>query len=128
MIDEIEILDFCRNIIDIIEPNFDCQIKEDKIIITIELPGEILDFKPRIYPIRGFYNFIFKGTIKFPKTEELCFKGEKMKDGEFRLDFRIPMSVGIIKHSPPEIIFDETNGIFIVTYDRDYDSDSDIDI
>ena len=78
MIDEIEILDFCRNIIDIIEPNFDCQIKKDKIIITIELPGEIQfsAFKPRIIPIRGFYYFHFKGTINFLKQRSYVLKKE----------------------------------------------------
>ena len=77
-IDEIEILDFCRNIIDIIEPNFDCQIKEDKIIITIELPGEIQfsAFKPRIIPIRVFYYFHFKGTINFLKQRIYVLKKE----------------------------------------------------
>ena len=113
LIDEIEILDFCRNIIDIIEPNFDCQIKKDKIIITIELPGEIQfsAFKPRIIPIRGFYYFHFKGTIKFPETEDLCFKEGNMKDGEFRLDFRIPMNIGTISNYQPMIRFDEIKGI-----------------
>ena len=92
LIDEFEIFHFCKNIIDIIEPNFDCEIKEDKIIITIELPGkelDILDIKPRIIPIRGFYYFHFKGTIKFPETEDISFKEGNMKDGEFRLFFTI---------------------------------------
>ena len=133
LIDEIEILDFCRNIIDIIEPNFDCQIKKDKIIITIELPGEVLDFKPRIITKWSFYNFNCKGTIKFPKTEALCFKEENMKDGEFRLVFKIPKSQFIIFNSPSVIEFNESNGIVIVTYEisefyRDYDSDSDYEI
>ena len=135
MIDEIEILDFCRNIIDIIEPNFDCQIKKDKIIITIELPGEIQfsAFKPRIIPIRGFYYFHFKGTIKFPETEDLCFKEGNMKDGEFRLDFKIPMNIGIIKNSKPEIKINKLNGVVIITYEivkeeeEEYD-DSNIDM
>jgi hypothetical protein len=97
LIDEIEILDFCKNIIDIIEPNFDCQIKKDKMIIRIELPGEVLDFKSRINHIRGFYYFKFKGTIKFPESEDLCFKKGNMKDGEFRLFFTIiPINEGKI--------------------------------
>ena len=135
LIDEIESVNFCKNIIDIIEPSYYYQIKEDKIIITIELPGEIQfsAFKPRIIPNRGFYYFHFKATIKFPETEELCFKEGNMKDGEFRLDFRIPMNIGIIKNSPPVIEFNESNGIVIVTYeisvfDRDYDIDNDNDI
>ena len=132
LIDEIESVNFCKNIIDIIEPNFDCEIKENKIIITIELPGEVSAFKPRIIPNRGFYYFHFKATIKFPETEELCFKEGNMKDGEFRLDFKIPMNIGTIKNSPPEIKFDETNGIVIVTYEiskfAEKEDDSDIDI
>ncbi len=97
LIDEFEIFHFCKNIIDIIEPNFDCQIKEDKIIIRIELPGEVLDFKSRINHIRGFYYFKFKGTIKFPESEDLCFKKGNMKDGEFRLFFTIiPINEGKI--------------------------------
>ena len=132
MFDEIEGVNFCKNIIDIIEPNFDCEIKENKIIITIELPGEVSAFKPRIIPNRGFYYFHFKATIKFPETEELCFKEGNMKDGEFRLDFKIPMNIGTIKNSPPEIKFDETNGIVIVTYEiskfAEKEDDSDIDI
>ena len=132
MFDEIEGVNFCKNIIDIIEPNFDCEIKENKIIITIELPGEVSAFKPRIIPNRGFYYFHFKATIKFPETEELCFKEGNMKDGEFRLDFKIPMNIGTIKNSPPEIKFDETNGIVIVTYEiskfDEKEDDSDIDI
>ena len=132
MFDEIEGVNFCKNIIDIIEPNFDCEIKENKIIITIELPGEVSAFKPRIIPNRGFYYFHFKATIKFPETEELCFKEGNMKDGEFRLDFKIPMNIGTIKNSPPEIEFDETNGIVIVTYEiskfDEKEDDSDIDI
>ena len=41
--------------------------------MRIELPGELLDFKSRINGIRGFYYFNFKGTIKFPETDDLCF-------------------------------------------------------
>ena len=114
LIDEIETPVFYNNII---EPSYYCQIKEDKIIIRIELPGEVLNFKSRLNPIRGFYYFNCKGTIKFPKTEELCFKGEKMKDGEFRLDFKIPMNIGTISYFQPMIRFDETNGIVIITYE-----------
>ena len=130
LIDEFEIFHFCKNII---EPSYYYQIKEDKIIITIELPGEVLDFKSRINHIRGFYYFKFKGTIKFPESEDLCFKEENMKDGEFRLVFKIPKSQFIISNSPPVIEFNESNGIVIVTYeisefDRDYDSDSDYEI
>ena len=55
-----------------------------------------------------------------------------MKDGEFRLDFKIPMNIGTIKNSPPKIEFDETNGIVIVTYEiskfDEKEEDSDIDI
>ena len=135
LIDEIEILDFCRNITDIIEPNFDCQIKKDKIIITIELPGEIQfsAFKPRIIPNRGFYYFHFKGTIKFPETEDLCFKEGNMKDDEFRLDFRIPMNIGIIKNSKLKIKINKLNGVVIIIYEivkeeeEEYD-DSNIDM
>ena len=112
--DEIETHVFYNNII---EPSYYYQIKEDKIIIRIELPGEVLNFKSRLNPIRGFYYFNCKGTIKFPKTEELCFKGEKMKDGEFRLDFKIPMNIGTISYFQPMIRFDETNGIVIITYE-----------
>ena len=130
MIDEIEILDFCRNIIDIIEPSYYYQIKEDKIIITIELPGEMLDFKPRIIPIRGFYNFNCKGTIKFPKTEALCFKEENMKDGEFRLNFKIPFSSEwYITRKIPKVEFNEINGVVIITYEiskyKEEEDDSD---
>ncbi len=129
LIDEIDTSVFYDNII---EPSYYYQIKEDKIIITIELPGEVLNFKPRIYPIRVFYNFNFKGTIKFPKTEALYFKEENMKDGEFRLDFKIPKNIGMIKNSKPEIKFNEINGTVIITYEiskfqEEYD-DSDIDI
>ena len=116
---EIEILNFCKNIIiDIIEPNYDCQIKKDKIIIRIELPGEVLDFKPRIIPIRGFYYFNYKGKFIFPNIENLNFQERNMKDGEFRLDFRIPMSTcSFTNNGLPEIYYDEINGIIIVTYE-----------
>ena len=113
-IDEIDSPVFYDNII---EPSYYYQIKEDKIIITIELPGEVLDFKPRIITISGFYNFNFKGTIKFPKTEESCFKEENMKDGEFRLDFKIPFSSEwYITRRVPKVEFNEINGVAIITY------------
>ena len=123
LIDEIETPVFYNNII---EPSYYCQIKEDKIIIRIELPGEVLDFKPRIIPISGFYNFNFKGTIKFPKTEDLCFK-EEMKDGEFRLDFKIPLSKCPILELKPEIKFDGIKGIVIITY-KEEEEINDIEI
>ena len=132
LIDEFEIFHFCKNIIDIIEPNFDCQIKEDKIIIRIELPGEVLDFKTRINFISGFYNINFKGKIAFPKMEYSGIKDGNMKDGEFRLDFKIPLSEGPILKSYPYIQFDPSNGIAVVTYeiavDENPESGSDIEI
>ena len=130
-IDEIGTPNFFGNVI---EPNFDCQIKENKIIIRIEIPGEKQpsDFKPKIIPIRGFYNFNCKGKMIFPVIDNPKFKDGNMKDGEFRLDFKIPMNIGTIKISPPEIEFDETNGIVIVTYEisnfDEKEEDSDIDI
>jgi hypothetical protein len=130
-IDEIGTPNFFGNVI---EPNFDCQIKENKIIIRIEIPGEKQpsDFKPKIIPIRGFYNFNCKGKMIFPVIDNPKFKDGNMKDGEFRLDFKIPMNIGTIKNSPPEITFDETNGIVIVTYEiskfDEKEEDSDIDI
>ena len=130
-IDEIGTPNFFGNVI---EPNFDCQTKENKIIIRIEIPGEKQpsDFKPKIIPIRGFYNFNCKGKMIFPVIDNPKFKDGNMKDGEFRLDFKIPMNIGTIKNYPPEITFDETNGIVIVTYEiskfDEKDDDSDIDI
>ncbi len=128
-IDEIGTPNFFGNII---EPNYDCQKKGNKIIITIELPGEILDFKPRINYISGFYNINFKGKIAFPKIEYSGIKDGNMKDGEFRLDFKIPLAEGLILTSKPEIFVDESNGVAVVTYtvavDEDPESGSDIEI
>ena len=128
-IDEIGTPNFFGNII---EPNYDCQKKGDKIIITIELPGEIVDFKTRINPISGFYNINFKGKIAFPKIEYSGIKDGNMKDGEFRLDFKIPLSEGPILKSYPYIQFDPSNGIAVVTYeiavDENPESGSDIEI
>ena len=127
-IDEIGTPNFFGNVI---EPNYDCQIKKDKIVVRIELPGEIVDFRTRINPIRGFYNFNYKGTIKFPK-EDSTFKEGNMKDGEFRLEFRIPMKIGMIKNSKRKIEFDEPNGIAVVTYEisnfDDDDDNGDVDV
>ena len=127
-IDEIGTPNFFGNII---EPNYDCQIIKDNIVVRIELPGDVLVFTPKMTPIRGFYNFNYKGTIKFPK-EDSTFKEGNMKDGEFRLEFRIPMNIGIIKDSKPGIKFDEPNGIAVVTYKiskfDDDDDNSDIDV
>ena len=58
-----------------------------------------------------------------------------MKHGEFRLDFRIPMNIGIITNSRPKIKIDKLNGVVIITYkivkeeeeEEEYD-DSDINI
>ncbi len=130
-IDEIGTPNFFGNVI---EPNFDCQVKDDIIIIRMELPGQKppSSFKPKIIPIRGFYNFNCKGKIIFPEIDSPKFKDGNMKDGEFRLDFKIPMNIGTIKNSPPKIEFDETNGIVIVTYEMskfdEKEEDSDIDI
>ena len=128
-IDEIGTPNFFGNII---EPNYDCQIKENKIVVRIELPGEIVDFKPKIIPIRGFYLFNCKGKMIFPVIYNPKFKDGNMKDGEFRLEFRIPMKIGIIKDSKPKIEFDEPNGITVVTYKiskfDDDDDNGDIDV
>ena len=127
-IDEIGTPNFFGNII---EPNYDCQIIKDNIVVRIELPGDVLVFTPKMTPIRGFYLFNYKGTIKFPK-EDSTFKEGNMKDGEFRLEFRIPMKIGIIKDSKPKIEFDDPNGIAVVTYKiskfDDDDDNGDIDV
>ena len=128
-IDEIGTPNFFGNII---EPSFDCQIKDDKIIIRIELPGQKPPSSFKIIPIRGFYNFNCKGKIIFPEIDNPKFKDGNMKDGEFRLDFKIPMNIGTIGNTPPETDYDESNGIFTVTYEiSKFDGkgeDSDIDI
>ena len=119
-IDEIGTPNFFGNVI---EPNYDCQIKKDKIVVRIELPGEIVDFRTRINPIRGFYNFNYKGTIKFPK-EDSTFKEGNMKDGEFRLEFRIPISHGTLSNYVPFKEVDDLNGIVTLSYDISLEDDN----
>ena len=52
-----------------------------------------------------------------------------MKDGEFRLDFRIPKNIGTISNYRPMIRFDEINGIVIITYEiyKYFDEEDDFD-
>ena len=56
-----------------------------------------------------------------------------MKDGEFRLDFKIPMNIGIINNSKPKIKINKLNGVVIIIYEivkeeeEEYD-DSNIDM
>ena len=125
-IDEIGTPNFFGNVI---EPNYDCQIKKDKIVVRIELPGEVSDFKTRINPIRGFYNFNYKGTIKFTKDYS-TFKEGNMKDGEFRLEFRIPISQGTLSNDDPFKEVDDLNGIVTLSYQisPEDDNNGEIDI
>ena len=125
-IDEIGTPNFFGNII---EPNYDCQIKKDKIVVRIELPGDVLVFTPKMTPIRGFYNFNYKGTIKFPK-EDSTFKDGNMKDGEFRLEFRIPISQGTLSNDEPFKEVDDLNGIVTLSYQisPEDDNNGEIDI
>ena len=50
-----------------------------------------------------------------------------MKDGEFRLDFKIPLSKCPILELKPEIKFDGIKGIVIITY-KEEEEINDIEI
>ena len=47
-----------------------------------------------------------------------------MKDGEFRLDFRIPISQGTISNVDPVKKVDDLNGIITLSYDISLEDDN----
>ena len=62
----------------------------------------------------GNFFFIYTGEIKFNDIDN--FLGGEMKDSPFRLQFKIPINLGTIRNSKPEIIKDKKNGLCILTY------------
>ena len=112
----------------IIEPSYYYQIKEDKLIIKIEIQGKILDLKTELNSFKDYYYFNYKGKITFPQINKSNFKEVNMKYNEFRLNFKIPIYKGCISNKKPEITIDDLNGINIFTYQLEKNDESDEDI
>ena len=111
----------------IIEPSYYYQIKEDKLIVKIEIQGKILDLKTELNSFKDYYYFNYKGKITFPQINKSNFKEVNMKYNEFRLNFKIPMYKGFISNKKPEITIDDLNGINVFTYQLEKNDESDED-
>ena len=97
------------------EPNYDCYITKDEIIINVEVPG-LFSLNSSRY-VMGEYNYIrISGTkIEDSKKEVRNNKIHKGREfGKFSLDIPINLEDYVIKNESP--LFIRNNGVIVLIY------------
>ena len=105
-----------------VKRNFlDKKSKEDEdvdvLIIMIELPGEIEDFRPKINSTgSGKYNISISGVKKLSKIKDVSYLYSDLDENEFRIDFEINMDEIELK-SNKLLKTNKNNGIIKLYYE-----------